>query len=104
MYYLKVKDIKFRKKFNKFENKILLKKFIYNNLLSYFYFHKNIHLYSLICFQNLKKKKKRISNKFVNRCILTNRSKSLRHLKISRIKARELMSFGIIPGFKKAVW
>lgn len=104
MYYLKIKDFKIRKKFKKFESKLLLKKFLYNNLLSYFYFAKNNQLYSSVCFQILKKKRKRINNKFVNRCILTNRSKSIRSLKISRLKARELMSFGIIPGFKKAIW
>lgn len=103
MFYLKIKDNKVRKKFRKFEKKILLKKFIYNNLLSYYY-KKNKEKYSSICFQILIKKKKRISTKFVNRCILTNRSKSIRLLKISRLKTRELMSFGIIPGFKKAIW
>ena len=103
MFYLKIKDNKIRKKFKKFEKKMLLKKFIYNNLL-YYYYKKNKEKYSSVCFQILIKKKKRVSTKFVNRCILTNRSKSIRLLKISRLKTRELMSFGIIPGFKKAIW
>lgn len=104
MHYLKKKDIKFRKKFHKLEIKLNLKRFIYKNMLSYFYFKKNFNLYNLICFQNLKRKRKRISTKYINRCILSNRSKSIRSLKISRLYARELMSFGIIPGFKKAIW
>lgn len=104
MYYLKKKDTILRKAFNKFELQLNLKKFIYNNILSYFYFFKKYNLYAYTYFNILKKKKKRILTKFTNRCVLTNRSKSLRVVKISRIKARELISFGIIPGFKKAVW
>lgn len=104
MYHLKIKDVKFRKKFHKLEIKLNLKRFVYRNMLSHFYFQKNFNIYNLISFQNLKRKRKRISTKFVNRCILSNRSKSIRTLKISRLHARELISFGIIPGFKKAIW
>jgi len=104
MLYLKIKDNKFRKKFKTLELQLKLKKFIYKNLLSYFFFKKISNTYNKICFQILKKKRKRITTKFINRCILTNRSKSLRTLKISRIKAREFIAFGILPGYKKAVW
>lgn len=104
MNYLKIKDLKLRKKFKKLELKLKLQKFIRNNILSYLFYHQFVALHSLAGFEILKKKRKRISNKFINRCILTNRSKSIRKLKISRIKARELMSFGIIPGFKKGIW
>jgi ribosomal protein S14 len=39
------------------------------------------------------------------RCILTNRKGSIdRKFLLSRIVLRDLMQFGIIPGFKKAVW
>jgi len=104
MKHLKLKDIKLRKNFKKLELQLLLKKFIFKNLISYFHFLKNKDFYKLICFQVLKKKRKKLSTKFTNRCVLTNRSKSIRHLKISRIKAREFISFGILPGYKKAVW
>lgn len=104
MYYLKVKDNNLRKAFKKLELQLILKKFIYHNILSYLYFFKKYDLYSYAYFNILKKKKKRILTKYVNRCVLSNRSKSIRCLKLSRIKARELISFGIIPGFKKAIW
>lgn len=104
MLHLKLKDIKLRKKFKNLELQLLLKKFIFRNLLSYFFFKKISNIFSLICFQILKKKRKRISTKLVNRCVLTNRSKTVRHFKISRLKAREFISFGILPGYKKAVW
>ena len=40
-----------------------------------------------------------------NRCILTGRSHSvLRLFKISRIKIRELVAMGLMPGLKKASW
>ena len=97
MYYLKVKDYKRRILFKKFELQIRLKNFIYKNLLSYTHKNKPL-LHSVVSYQILKKKRKRIITR------ITNRSKSIRKLKISRIKARELVSYGIIPGFKKAVW
>jgi ribosomal protein S14 len=106
MKYLKYKDNKFRYKFNKFELQYKLKFFIYKNILAYINYNKLISLKKkkLIAFQILKKKKKNFSTKIVRRCILTNRSKSFRPFKISRILTRELMGFGIIPGYTKAVW
>lgn len=103
MYYLKVKDFKRRIHFKKFELQIRLKNFIYKHLLSYTYKNKSL-LHPIVSYQILKKKRKRIITRIINRCVLTNRSKSIRKLKISRIKARELISYGIIPGFQKAVW
>jgi ribosomal protein S14 len=38
-------------------------------------------------------------------CLLSNRSKSVnKYYNISRIKQRDMLSFGIFPGYKKAVW
>ncbi len=40
-----------------------------------------------------------------NRCILTNRSKGVyRKFRLSRIRLREMLANGLIPGYKKAVW
>ncbi len=40
-----------------------------------------------------------------NRCVLTNRSKGIyRKFRLSRIRLREMLANGIIPGYKKAVW
>lgn len=106
MMYLKFKDNKLRQKFKKFELQYKLKYFIYKNILSYINNSTNLLLTNkkLIYFQIFKRKKKNYSTKIVRRCILTNRSKSFRPFKVSRIIARELMGFGIIPGYSKAVW
>lgn len=104
MYSLKIKDQKHRNHFKKFEIKLKLKKFIMIQVLTLLQkkgtsFEKKNYFYHL-----LRLKKKSILNKIVRRCILTNRSKSVRTLKVSRIQAKELISFGVIPGYKKAVW
>lgn len=104
MYYLKIKDQKYRNHFKKSEIKSKLNKFITIQLLTLLQkkstpFEKKNYFYHL-----LRLKKKTLLNKIVRRCILTNRSKSIRLLKVSRIQAKELISFGIIPGYKKAVW
>jgi len=40
-----------------------------------------------------------------NRCVLNNRGRGvLRPYGISRTLMRELMQFGVIPGYSKAVW
>ncbi len=106
MKYLKFKDNKNRRFFNKVELKNKLKLFIYKNILFNLSHTSTIpsKYKKLILYRVLKKKKQTISTKVVRRCILTNRSKSFRPFKVSRIVARELMGFGIIPGYTKAVW
>lgn len=105
MLYLKFKDNKIRQKFKKFEMHYLLKYFIYKNILSHISYNAFLlKKKNLIYFQIFKKKKKKFFTQIVRRCVLTNRSKSIRPFKISRIAARELMGFGIIPGYSKAVW
>ncbi len=43
--------------------------------------------------------------KIVRRCSLTTRSRvSHRKLGISRIKLREMLKAGVLPGYSKAVW
>jgi ribosomal protein S14 len=40
-----------------------------------------------------------------NRCVLTNRGRSINSIhKLSRIKMRELINQGLLPGYKRAVW
>ena len=102
----KIKDIKIRKLFNKIENKNLLNKFLFDYIASSC--QKSQSKKHLLFFINLFTKKK-ISlinkTKTTNRCVLTNRNRSvLRPYKISRVIMRELLQFGILPGFSKAVW
>jgi len=104
----KTKDYKLRSKYKKIEYKKKILKFITTNLL---------------CNLNLSKKKKRsylietllsvklknfslISKvKIIRRCIFHNRSYGVtRKFNLSRSIFRELLQFGLIPGYKKAVW
>ncbi len=40
-----------------------------------------------------------------NRCIVTNRSKGVyRQFRMSRVRLREMLANGLMPGYKKAVW
>ena len=98
MLFNKIKDLKNRKIFKKREILNISLKFMYTNFLN-----KNK---SPLKFQFLKEKYsyKASKTKIVRRCILNNRSKSLRPFNVSRIKLRELLQFGIIPGYKKSIW
>jgi len=99
----KIKDIRNREIFFKkelFKRKI---KFLFINLLN-----KNNkteqnskNIYFFLKLKNRKSSK----TKLLRRCIFNNRSKgSLRSFGISRILLREMFQFGIVPGYKKAVW
>jgi ribosomal protein S14 len=107
MIFATIKDKKNRFFYSKLENKILVNKFIKINLLN------NIKIYKKRPFI-LKALLLRLSNKklfkyskvrIVRRCVLTNSSKSVyRSYNLSRSIFRNLLQFGFIPGYKKAVW
>lgn len=99
----KIKDIRNRESFLKKE---LLKrkiKFLFINLLNK---NNKIQQNAKTIFFFLKLKKKKSSKtQLLRRCIFNNRSRgSLRVFGISRILLREMFQFGIVPGYKKAVW
>ena len=99
----KIKDIRNREIFFKKE---LIKrkiKFLFINLLNKKnktqQNSKNIYFFFKL------KNKKSSKTKLLRRCIFNNRSRgSLRAFTISRILLREMFQFGIVPGYKKAVW
>jgi ribosomal protein S14 len=97
----KIKDLRERKAFQSLEKSKIIKKFIFFSLLNEDSSKKKL---SLLILSSLKLKK--ISKtRVVRRCILTNRNRGvLRPFGISRIYLRELMQFGLIPGYSKAVW
>jgi ribosomal protein S14 len=102
----KIKDIKIRKLFSKIEQKNLLNKFLFYYITSY-YKKLKPKRYLLFYVNFLTKKKFSLINKTktTNRCVLTNRNRSvLRPYKISRVILRDLLQFGILPGFSKAAW
>lgn len=105
MLYLKTKDKKNRKKFNQLEFRFIINKFSFLNRIQNYSFNSNIR--RLIIFKYLKRRALyvRLRNRIVRRCILTNRNRgTFQKFNISRVILRDLMSFGIIPGYKKAVW
>lgn len=103
MLHLKIKDLKHRKQFYKMEKTHMVDNFIFRNLVGNPKF--SMQLKKLIFFKFYNTKKSRIKNRIVRRCVLTNRGRgTLQAFKISRTLLRELMGFGIIPGYKKAVW
>jgi small subunit ribosomal protein S14 len=100
----KIKDIKIMNSFKKVEKTKKLKKFLFTALINKTDVSKKASL--IISFL---KEKKKISNKsrvrMTNRCVLSNRSRGvLRPYGISRTIMRDLMQFGVIPGYSKAVW
>lgn len=99
MLFRKIKDSKIRKQFKKKEVLNTSLKFIYTN-----YFNKNKNSSKIEQFINFKQKNFS-KTRVVRRCILTNRARgSIRPYNVSRVKLRELLQFGIIPGYKKSVW
>ncbi len=113
MKFAKLKDFFKRGNFKKQEIFRLKLKFLFVNKLN---FNNTIRSLSskkkvnirLLYLKNLLlkiSKNKFSKTKLVRRCILTNRSRgSLQTFGVSRSFLRELLQFGIIPGYKKAVW
>jgi ribosomal protein S14 len=101
MKFLKLKDLKNRQNFFKKEKKNILIKFLLTNL-------KNKYCLPVAgVFNNYSFFSKFLGGrtKIVRRCIITNRSRGVsRKHGASRFILRNLMQFGIIPGFKKSVW
>jgi ribosomal protein S14 len=103
MLHSKVKDLKHRKQFFKIEKTRIVDIFVFRNLVANPLL--SVELKKNIFFKFYSKKKSRVKNRLVRRCVLTNRGRgSLQDFKISRSLLRELMGFGIIPGYKKSVW
>lgn len=96
---LYIKDKNFRNFFKKNEMNNIFKKFVTTNFLNGI--KKKTFKDSFFCNT---KNKNFSKTKIRRRCVITNRSRGIqRPYNISRIKLRELMSFGILPGYKKSV-
>lgn len=94
----KIKDLKIRKEFKRREALNTTLKFLETHFLNSTEHTPRCHVFAMIKQRNFSK------TKIVRRCIVTNRSRgSIRPYNISRMKLRELLQFGIIPGYKKAV-
>jgi small subunit ribosomal protein S14 len=97
------KNVSFRNNFKKTEISSRVDKFLFINILN------NVNLSKSASFRyllNSLKTPKGVSKvKLKNTCVLTGRSRSVdKRMSLSRIQLRNMISFGIIPGYKKAVW
>jgi ribosomal protein S14 len=96
----KVKDLRERNIFRVSEKSRIINKFVFFNLRS----KKSSVISSLFFIKNFPNDK-RSKIRLVRRCVFTNRGRGvLRPFGISRIYLREMMKFGLIPGYAKAVW
>jgi len=108
MKYLLYKDKKNRISYFQIEKKNQIYKFILKNLLNKkkneekdFYFNKLLSLSFFKKFYQTKNSSVRV----VKRCILTNRGRGVsKKFGASRFVLRNLMQFGLVPGYSKAVW
>lgn len=98
---LRIKDNKVRQKLYRCENDKRVRKFLFINILS----QKNINVERAACLFN-NALNNHISKVQINRrCVVNNRGRSsIRPLGISRVHLRELLQFGLVPGYSKAVW
>lgn len=106
----KIKDLKYRKSYKKQEKFRLYRRFLFTFLLNNKKILKKHKIKKYLTFLFLKKyQKNKLKNKMktriVNRCVFSNRARSVsRSHSLSRFFLREFMQFGILPGYKKAVW
>ncbi len=100
----KIKDLKLRKKTHRTEVNKNLSKFLFVNILGNKTLSNDLRKKATIFLINLLNKGES-KTKVVRRCTLTTRSRvSHRKIGISRIKLREMLKAGIVPGYKKAIW
>ena len=101
----KIKDIQIRKQYKQKEYFLKLNKSIQTQLYSYNYKYNKI-LFTKLNYINISKKKlSSLKTKIVRRCNETNRNRSVfRKFGLSRLTLKNYFSFGLLPGYKKAIW
>jgi len=100
----KIKDLKKRKVFNFLEKDQKVEKFIFINILNNREVNNKKTLSSLFYLKSSSNKDKS-KVKITRRCVINNRSRSvIRPFGLSRVYLRELLQFGGVPGYSKAVW
>jgi ribosomal protein S14 len=101
----KSKDLKSRQLFLQVEKQKLLHKFLLVNLMNTPLYTKSKNVFFYKYFKKLNGIKYKMSTRVLNKCILSNRNrKTLSNFRLSRLASKDLLSFGLIPGYKKAVW
>ena len=101
---LKKKDLKFRQKFLNNEQLKRVNKFLFVNTLNS---NKSSDLEKTFTVFSRDNLNRGLDSKvkITRRCIINNRNRSvIRPFGISRVYLRELLQFGLLPGYTKAVW
>jgi ribosomal protein S14 len=101
MKYLKKKDLKHRKEF--FFNEKLL--FILNFTKNFLLLRKSSNYFSIFFYKFIKANRLNSKTKIKTRCVASNRGRGvLKSCSVSRMKLKEFIQLGILPGYQKAVW
>ena len=101
---LKKKDLKIREKFLNNEQLKRVHKFIFVNTLNNNKTSDLEKTFTIFSKENLNRSLDS-KVKITRRCIMNNRNRSvIRPFGISRVYLRELLQFGLLPGYTKAVW
>ena len=104
MKYLKVKNQKIRKNFSKQEKNLKIKKFVFINLLNRNINNKKGLVYSFLHLNKRSNINKKLKTRIVNRCLVSNSARSMSSsFKLSRRHLKNLLTLGLIPGYKKSV-
>ena len=101
---LKKKDFKVRQKFLNNEQLKRVNKFLFVNTLNN---NKASDLEKTFTIFSKESLNRSLDSKvkITRRCIINNRNRSvIRPFGISRVYLRELLQFGLLPGYTKAVW
>jgi len=98
------KDKRLRAKIEQLELKKLKHKLLFTSVLNDNNLNKK---QKALCLSLLNEQK--IENasktKLVNRCLLTHKSRIMyKAFKVNRMKLKDMLQMGILPGYKKAVW
>lgn len=101
-----VQNFKIRKNYYTFELEQKTNKFLSRQLLNSLPNKKQKRcLYVMMKYLNNKNSLKYSKTQVKNQCVITGRNNSInKHYSLSRITLRNLLSYGIIPGYKKAAW
>ena len=101
----KIKDLKTRQLFLQVEKQKLLYKYTLINIANNPLVTKSKSIFFFKYFKKQSKIKYKTSTRILNKCIFSNRNRqTFSKFKLSRLIAKDLLSFGLVPGYKKAVW
>jgi ribosomal protein S14 len=107
MLFSKINDSKNRERFHKIEKQKLISKFLFTFFINKPAFSdlESYRKSSILNYLTKNSQSTFSKTKIVRRCLINNRGRSSnRSFGLSRILFRNLLQFGIVPGYSKSVW